>query len=91
MGVFAKGMDPAVIDASGDKFNQFKTELIDIANAVTSTVQTIHSNWEGTDASQFVSDWNGKKAQVTAAADTLGQLGQKLKSNAQQQQSTSAG
>lgn len=90
MGVFAKGMDPAVIDASGDKFNHFKTELMDIATAVTTAVQTINTNWDGTDSQNFVSDWNAKKAQVTAAADSLGKLGQKLKSNAQAQTTASA-
>ena len=90
MAMFAKGMDPHVIDASGDKFNHFKGELQDIATAVTTAVHTIDSNWDGADSKQFVSDWNAKKTQVQNAADTLGKLGQKLKSNAQAQTTASA-
>ncbi|MEO7061192.1 MAG: WXG100 family type VII secretion target [Lapillicoccus sp.] len=90
MGVFAKGMDPAAIDASGDKFNNFKTELMGIVGDVTTSVSTIDTNWDGQDSSTFVSDWSQKKAQVTAAADHLGTLGQKLKTNASQQNTTSA-
>jgi len=83
MGVLAKGMDPALIDASGDKFNGFKADLMTIVSDVTT------ANWDGDDSQHFVSDWNQKKVQVTAAADHLGTLGTKLKSNASQQTTTS--
>lgn len=89
MALFAKGMDPAVIDASGDKFNNFKTELMTIVGDVTSAVTAIDTNWDGQDSKTFVSDWNQKKAQVTAAADHLGTLGKKLKTNATQQTTAS--
>lgn len=89
MGVLAKGMDPALIDASGDKFNGFKTDLMTIVTDVTTAVTTIDTNWDGQDSQTFVTDWNHKKTQVTAAADHLGTLGAKLKTNAAQQTSTS--
>ena len=89
MALFAKCMDPAAIDASGDKFNGFKTELMTIVSDVTTAVTTIDTNWDGQDSQTFVTDWNQKKTQVTAAADHLGTLGAKLKSNASAQTATS--
>ncbi|WP_295701002.1 WXG100 family type VII secretion target [Lapillicoccus sp.] len=90
MALLAKGMDPAAIDASGDKFNTFKSELMTIVTDVSTAVTKIDTNWDGQDSQTFVTDWNQKKAQITAAADHLGTLGQKLKTNAAMQTQTSA-
>lgn len=89
MAVYKKGMDADSVSASGDKLVAYKGELDGIVEAVNGAVSTIKSNWGGTDAEQFQSDWNGQRQVVAAAGDKLDQMGKKCKTNAESQKSTS--
>ena len=89
MAVYKKGMDADAVSSSGDKLIGYKGELDGIVEAVNGAVNKIKSNWGGSDAEQFQSDWNGQRQVVSAAGDKLDQMGKKCKSNAETQKSTS--
>ena len=61
-----------------------------VVEAVNGAVSTIKSNWGGTDAEQFQSDWHGQRQVVSAAGDKLDAMGKKCKTNAESQKQTSS-
>ena len=61
-----------------------------VVEAVNGAVSTIKSNWGGTDAEQFQSDWHGQRQVVTAAGEKLDAMGRKCKANAESQKQTSS-
>ncbi len=90
MAVYKKGMNADSVSSSGDKLVGYKGELDGIVEAVNGAVSSIKSNWGGTDAEQFQSDWNGQRQVVTAAGDQLDAMGKKCKTNAESQKTASA-
>lgn len=89
MAVYKKGMNAESVSSSGDKLVGYKGELDGIVEAVNGAVGTIKSNWGGTDAEQFQSDWNGQRQVVSAAGDKLDAMGKKCKTNAEAQKTAS--
>lgn len=89
MAVYKKGMNAESVSSSGDKLVGYKGELDGIVEAVNGAVSTIKSNWGGTDAEQFQSDWNGQRQVVSAAGDKLDAMGKKCKTNAEAQKTAS--
>ena len=91
MAVYKKGMNADAVSSSGDKLIGYKGELDGIVEAVTGAVSTIKSNWGGSDADGFQSDWNSQRQVVSAAGDKLDAMGKKCKTNAEAQKSASGG
>jgi uncharacterized protein YukE len=89
MAVYKKGMNAEAVSASGDKLVGYKGELDGIVEAVNSAVSQIKSNWGGTDAERFQSDWHGQRQVVSAAGDKLDAMGKKCKTNAELQKAAS--
>ena len=90
MAVYKKGMNADAVSSSGDKLVGYKGELDGIVEAVNGAVSSIKSNWGGTDAEQFQSDWNGQRQVVSTAGDKLDAMGRKCKLNAESQKTASA-
>lgn len=90
MAVYKKGMNADAVSSSGDKLIGYKGELDGIVEAVNGAVNSIKSNWGGTDSEQFQSDWNGHRQVVSAAGDKLDAMGKKCKTNAEAQNQTSS-
>lgn len=89
MAIYTKGMNGAQVSASGDRLIGFKGELEGIVTAVDQAVRAIKQNWGGPDADSFESQWSSRRVVVATAGERLGEMGQRCKTNAQAQQSTS--
>lgn len=89
MAIYTKGMNAAQVSASGDKLLSYKGELEGIVTAVDQAVRAIKQNWGGADADSFESSWGSSRVVVSTAGERLGEMGQRCKSNAQAQQTTS--
>lgn len=84
------GADVEQLDTLSKKFDQEAEQLSQAINQIGSQVKSAW--WEGKDADRFRQEWEGTYAsQLRKIAESLKQVGQTVRKQAQQQRQTSGG
>ena len=91
MAILSRGADPEALEASADRFTTYATECTQVRTAVRTVITTSRVNWAGSDLEGLAKRWLAVDPHLEEASRTFTTLGERLRSNARSQRSTSAG
>ncbi|RNI22276.1 WXG100 family type VII secretion target [Flexivirga caeni] len=86
-----KGMDVDILTGVHTQLTSLQGQLDTLIQQLTTQVNTAHEHWDGSDSTQFESEWaSSHKVALTNASHAITSFASKLNSNIQAQEQTSS-
>lgn len=86
----SQGMNHSAVQTIAAQLDTDQQRVTDLMQRAQAAVTTLGQNWFGNDSSQFASDWATRSTQLMGAADVIAVMARQARTQASDQQSTSA-
>ena len=86
----SQGMDHSAVLTIAAHLDTDQQTVTDLMQRAQGAVNTLGQNWFGNDSSQFASDWAARSTQLMGAADVIAVMSKQARTQASDQQATSA-
>jgi uncharacterized protein YukE len=87
----SQGMQREMVLTTAGQLDTDQQTVTDLMQRTLAAVNTLSQNWFGNDSTQFASDWASYSRQLQTAADAIAAMSRMARTQASDQQSTSAG
>jgi uncharacterized protein YukE len=87
----SQGMDHSAVLTIATQLDTDQQAVAELAQRAQGAVNTLGQNWFGNDSSRFASDWTARSTQLLGAADVIAVMSRQARTQASDQQATSAG
>jgi uncharacterized protein YukE len=86
----SQGMQREMVLTTAGQLDADQQMVTDLMQRTLAAVNTLGQNWFGNDSTQFASDWASYSKQLQTAADAISAMSRMARTQASDQQSTSA-
>jgi uncharacterized protein YukE len=83
-------MDHSAVQSIAAQLDTDQQMVTDLMQRAQSAVSTLTQNWFGNDSSQFAASWAARSTQLMGAADVIAVMSRQARTQALDQQATSA-
>ncbi|HXR67102.1 MAG TPA: hypothetical protein VN712_00550 [Dermatophilaceae bacterium] len=86
----SQGMNHSAVLVVAGQLDTDQQTVTDLAQRAETAVSAVVQNWFGSDSTQFAADWAAHSRQLQMAADAIASMSRQARTQASDQQATSA-